>query len=261
MESWIGEYQQLEAKLTRDLANLQATREARQRHAFLDRCLLNRTKIAGIGPAKLAALAAFSIESAADINYGAVMAVPGFGEALTQKLMTWRREQEAKFHYNPIPDPSDRQAEDTLRSAAANKRIQLQSKLDTGLIALQSAPSRLANSKLTPAPALMQILADRARVERDCASLGIKVPPHAPLNISVPRPTPASPSPPPAVRSPAPPPYISRPAPASAPGYASAVTCPICHAAMIQRKARKGPRAGKYFWGCSRYPQCRGTRN
>lgn len=260
MESCIGEYQQLEAKLTRDLANLQSTREARQRHTFLDRCLLSRAKIAGIGPAKLAALAAFSIESAADINYGAVMAVPGFREALTQKLMTWRREQEAKFHYNPIPDPSDRQAEDTLRSAAANKRIQLQSKLDAGLVALQSAPSRLANSKLTPAPALMQVLADRARVERDCASLGIKVPPHAPLNISVPRSAPASPAPP-AVRSPAPPPYASRPAPAPAQGYTSAVTCPICHAAMIQRKARKGPRAGKYFWGCSRYPQCRGTRN
>src|SRR6185437_6285264 len=78
MESCIGEYQQLEAKLTRDLASLQATREARQRYTFLDRCLLSRVKIPGIGPAKLAALASFSIESAADINYGAIMTVPGF---------------------------------------------------------------------------------------------------------------------------------------------------------------------------------------
>lgn len=263
MENHIGEYQQLEAKLARDLANLQATREARQRHAFLDRCLLSRVKIPGIGPAKLAALAAFSIESAADINYGAVMAVPGFGEALTQKLMKWRRDQEAKFRYNPTPDPSDRQAEDALRAAAAQRRADLQKKLQSGLAALQGAPSRLASGKAAPAPALMQALADRARAERDCASLGIKVPPHAPLNLSVPRPTPASaPSAPaPSVRSPAPPPYVATPAPSPASSHASAVTCPICHAAMVRRKARVGRRAGKYFWGCSRYPQCHGTRN
>jgi len=263
MENCIGEYQQLEAKLTRDLADLKATREARQRHAFLDRCLLSRVKIPGIGPAKLAALASFSIESAADINYGSVMAVPGFGEALTQKLMRWRRDQEAKFRYNPTPDPSDRQAEDALRAAATQRRTELQKRLQSGLSALQSAPSRLASSKTTPAPTLMQALADRARAERDCASLGIKVPPHSPLKLSTPRPAPApAPSAPsPGVRSPAPPPYTANPAPNSAFPHTSTVTCPICHAAMVRRKARLGRRAGQYFWGCSRYPQCHGTRN
>lgn len=29
---------------------------------------------------------------------------------------------------------------------------------------------------------------------------------------------------------------------------------------MVVRKARKGPHAGEYFFGCSRYPRCRGTR-
>ena len=263
MENCIGEYQQLEAKLAQDLTNLQATREARQRYAFLDRCLLSRVKIPGIGPAKLAALASFSIESAADINYGAVMAVPGFGEALTQKLMKWRRDQEAKFRYNPTPDPSDRQAEDMLRAAAAQRRIELQQKLQSGLAALQSAPSRLTSSKAAPAPALMQALADRARAERDCASLRIKAPPHAPLNLSVPRPAPApaSSAPLPGVRSPAPPRYTASPSPAPTSPHTSAVTCPICHAAMVRRKARMGRGAGKYFWGCSRFPTCRGTRN
>lgn len=264
MENCIGEYHQLEAKLARDLADLKATREARQRYAFLDRCLLSRVKIPGIGPAKLAALAAFSIESAADINYGAVMAVPGFGEALTQKLMKWRGDQEAKFRYNPTPDASDRQAEDALRAAAAQRRTELQKKLQSGLSALQSAPSRFASSKAAPAPALMQALVDRARAERDCASLGINVPPHAPLNLPVPRPAPATSAasvPPPGVRSPAPPPYIASPAPSPAAPHTSAVTCPICHAAMVRRKARMGHGAGKYFWGCSRFPMCRGTRN
>jgi ssDNA-binding Zn-finger/Zn-ribbon topoisomerase 1 len=34
------------------------------------------------------------------------------------------------------------------------------------------------------------------------------------------------------------------------------VTCPDCGAPMRSRKSEHG-----VFWGCSRYPQCRGTRD
>ena len=37
-------------------------------------------------------------------------------------------------------------------------------------------------------------------------------------------------------------------------------TCPTCQSAMVRRMARTGPRAGASFWGCSRFPSCRGTR-
>ena len=30
---------------------------------------------------------------------------------------------------------------------------------------------------------------------------------------------------------------------------------------MVLRTARKGPNAGSQFWGCPRFPSCRGTRN
>jgi len=36
--------------------------------------------------------------------------------------------------------------------------------------------------------------------------------------------------------------------------------CPICDKKMIQRTAKKGVNAGKSFWGCSGYPDCRGIR-
>lgn len=39
----------------------------------------------------------------------------------------------------------------------------------------------------------------------------------------------------------------------------SAPTCPKCGALMALRTARKGPRAGSQFWGCTRYPDCRET--
>jgi len=36
--------------------------------------------------------------------------------------------------------------------------------------------------------------------------------------------------------------------------------CPKCGAPMVLHEAKKGPNAGSQFWGCSRFPQCRGTR-
>ena len=38
------------------------------------------------------------------------------------------------------------------------------------------------------------------------------------------------------------------------------VTCPICDAPMVNRVAKRGSNKGSPFWGCSKYPQCRGTR-
>lgn len=34
--------------------------------------------------------------------------------------------------------------------------------------------------------------------------------------------------------------------------------CPLCGEPMCRRTARKGANAGKMFWGCSAYPECKG---
>lgn len=36
--------------------------------------------------------------------------------------------------------------------------------------------------------------------------------------------------------------------------------CPRCASVMVMRTARRGRNAGAEFWGCSKYPACRGTR-
>ena len=36
--------------------------------------------------------------------------------------------------------------------------------------------------------------------------------------------------------------------------------CPTCGGPMVKRVARRGANAGKAFWGCAKYPKCRGTR-
>ena len=37
--------------------------------------------------------------------------------------------------------------------------------------------------------------------------------------------------------------------------------CPVCGSHMVIRRARRGVNAGNEFWGCSRFPGCRGIRN
>ena len=44
------------------------------------------------------------------------------------------------------------------------------------------------------------------------------------------------------------------------PAAQTTVVCPDCGSSMVKRTARKGPSKGASFWGCQRFPQCRGTR-
>ena len=43
-------------------------------------------------------------------------------------------------------------------------------------------------------------------------------------------------------------------------GSGPKVTCPICGSEMVLRTARRGSNSGKQFWGCERFPSCKGTR-
>jgi restriction system protein len=54
---------------------------------------------------------------------------------------------------------------------------------------------------------------------------------------------------------------VARPAPAPAPVSTTETACPKCGQSMVLRQAKKGDRAGSQFWGCSKYPACRGIRN
>lgn len=43
------------------------------------------------------------------------------------------------------------------------------------------------------------------------------------------------------------------------PSNAETPSCPKCGSTMIRRTAERGPNPGSQFWGCPRYPACRGT--
>ena len=37
-------------------------------------------------------------------------------------------------------------------------------------------------------------------------------------------------------------------------------SCPLCSYEMVRRGAKRGTNVGKTFWGCAKYPACKGTR-
>lgn len=186
------------------------------------------------------------------MNESAVRAVPGFGEAMTAKMMSWRRTHEARFRYDPAPSTADVQAENAVRSAWAAKRAELQSKINSGLAALQSGPQRVAVRAQTVDQPLMAALGERAKAVHNLQLLGAAVPYSSPITITRRATTTASPPPP------------THPATTASPGVSTSSgvpTCPRCGASMRRRTARRGRQAGRSFWGCSRYPVCTGSRN
>ena len=86
---------------------LQRQREKQQLERFLEKFTIDQASIAGIGASRKAVLQSFNIETAFDVNQR--MGVPGFGPALTEKLMEWRRGLEQKFTFDPTKgiDPRD----------------------------------------------------------------------------------------------------------------------------------------------------------
>jgi len=44
------------------------------------------------------------------------------------------------------------------------------------------------------------------------------------------------------------------------PADSAPLSCPVCGTPMVLRTARKGLQAGRDFWGCPQFPECRGTR-
>lgn len=247
----IKEYQGLDENLTRELRDLKTNREARQRADYLDRFRIRSARINGIGPAKKATLASFGIETAADVSEWAVSRVPGFGEVMTERLVAWRRSKEQRFRYNPAPTSEDAKAEQEVRAKYDKRRLSLEIKIQPAAVTLTTAKVR----KLPPDQRLLQALQERAQAKADLEALNLTVPPSPPFNL-----LPAKqPPPPPTPKSPS---FTPRPYyPKSTKPYTGPPNCPKCSSKMVRRLARRGRNAGNHFWGCSRYPSCRGTRN
>ena len=251
LDAAISSYRSIDGELNRQLEKFRSTREARQRGAFLDRFPIRRARIPGIGPAKAATLVSFGIETAADVNRTAVLGVPGFGNVMTSKLMDWRLKHESRFRYDSRPNTRDIDDERKLRARFAGDKAKLEATIRDGLKTLREAKRRIdaLPEEARGHQGLMQALERRSQAEQDLKLLGAPVPTSTvALRFALP------------IQSGSPT-RAAKPQGAQASPSRVIPDCPRCGVPMVRRMARRGPRARKSFWGCSRFPRCSGTRN
>ncbi|MCB8883827.1 SH3 domain-containing protein [Acidisoma cellulosilytica] len=95
-----SEYDGLSNERLRRLQVLHDKRRDKQLEEHLDRFTIAQAGIAGIKHAKIATLTSYGIDTAFDVNVPRIMALPGFGPHLTQRLYDWRQSHERTFRFD-----------------------------------------------------------------------------------------------------------------------------------------------------------------
>jgi ssDNA-binding Zn-finger/Zn-ribbon topoisomerase 1 len=217
----------------------------RQLHQFLDQFSIRGALIKGLGDVRLATLTSFGIDTAAGVSQSRVESLPGFGEKLTRELIEWRSSLERKFVFRVNDIELEKQEAARLRSISSQKRKTIATEMAKGLASLEQLSKKFEAVSSVEDPSVSKAITRRAQARKDLEFLGIPVPvvPAQPVTIA--------PSP--------------NPAPRQRGGHVGSAqgvpVCPRCGSSMIARVAKRGARAGSRFWGCSRYPACKGTRS
>ena len=221
-------------------------RREKQLISFLDTFDISSAKILGIGPAKQATLSSYGIDTAADIFFNKLLQVPGFSHANSKPLIQWRETLSKKFVYQSNENEFDRQEIIKIRNSIQSKLVSLRQKLNSGAVNLTAISTKIQSAITIADPMLELVNQQRTQAKVDLRLLGVPVPISAPPAIKQPISTQS---------------YSVQPAVRPSSTSNTNTACPKCGSSMVKRLARRGRNAGNYFWGCSRYPSCKGTRN
>jgi len=139
-ESLIQKLQQFPAEEVRCLAELDSKRQAAQLHRHLEQHPIDEVKIAGIGNARNLTLKSYGIETAADVDYGRIIAIRGFGPSSASALLAWRSKVETTFRFDPNQgvNPLDIAA---VKSDIARRQTEVETRLRQTTASLQKASS------------------------------------------------------------------------------------------------------------------------
>lgn len=234
-----AEYELISSELERRLASYEQNRRAIQLEKYLESFQIHDATINQIGEVRKATLASFGIETAADVISSRIQAVPGFGPKNSQPLLDWRDRLEKGFVYNSKPNAIDQQETRNIRGEVEAKASALRRKLLAGANDLKIAAQTAVVRAKAVDPVLSRLHIERAQLEADLEYLSI-----------------ALPSPPQQVSQR----ILSQPQTSGHSALTGVPSCPKCGSRMVRRTARRGSNAGSSFYGCSKYPNCRGTR-
>ncbi len=140
----------------RQLAKLDAEREAHQQYGYLDSFKIARASIRNIGPGRTAMLASFGIETAADVSADAIMKITGFGKAYTACLVNWRKSHERTFRFNP-KEPIDSREIASMDQKLDQRRQQLVTLLRQGPAVLQALSQEIIAGRQRLMPLLRRL--------------------------------------------------------------------------------------------------------
>lgn len=146
LEESRNQWKDLSAVRQRRYQQLEREREKQQRERFLDSFAIENASIPSIGAGRKAVLESFNIETALDITHS--MRVPGFGPALKEKLMDWRRSVEQRFRFDASRgvDPRDIANLDT---EIADQRRKLEQSLSSGASTLLQMKNQILTQRKT----------------------------------------------------------------------------------------------------------------
>lgn len=170
LEAVRNQLQGLPAERQQRLQKLQTEQRIRQLHRYLDRFRIEDASINGIGAGRKATLQSWGIETAADVKEKDIQRVPGFGPALTGRLLQWRRDLERRFVFNPNQgiDPADLVR---LDRDLDQKRLQLEQQLTQGLHMLRILRQQIVDKRASLHQQIKRAARDVAQAEANLKAL------------------------------------------------------------------------------------------
>ena len=230
---------------------------------FLEGRFIRRATIPGINSPLVIAIASFGFETAADVKRRDVQEVHGIGPVKAAALADWVRLQERSFVHPKGPDDATRTQIRVEQSRIVFKARELDKEIAAGFERTRAELKRIETLRAVSNPDLHRLAARRADLAAEIAA-------HTGAAPSFERPPPtmvddrlraslkagleALKDGIPPISSQAGSQYGSAPI-----RVQGTKNCPKCGSRMVRRKARRGPNAGGYFYGCTTYPSCKGT--
>lgn len=256
----IDEYKALVSDFKNIEIDYNASRRQQQLDAHLSAHGIRGARIQKLTSGDVASLASYGFTTAYDALRRDVQDAHGIGPVKSANIMAWVSQVERKFQFRTEYTAADKVALQTKRDNIISRQQGCADKLSKLVDQLKSQHKQLNEWLAGNDVQLQQFVEELAQAEADLRHFKIAVPglqpvpPHQPTQPSSRRPT-----------------SYSSTAGNTRTSFggnsnlnrtgSSIPSCPVCGSGMRLRTARRGKRAGRQFWGCSRYPACQGTRN
>lgn len=165
-----NQWQDLPQLRAQRIAQLQNRLREQQLETFLEGFHIDRASISNIGLGRKAVLQSYGIETAADIDRQKIRGVPGFGPAITLRLVEWRRSIERSFRFDPTKGIEPRRIS-ALDAELATLKKKLEQELSSGPVELLKVRRQIEQQHAAVRMELEQAIRQLAQCRTDKRAL------------------------------------------------------------------------------------------